>query len=122
MSQVPDGHSTPRWVPILVGCGIVCAVFLLAGLGLFLYGLYWFSSPGAQVPAATVVGPDSVGLIALDDAGRDPGIRALFTKAVVEMQKVQSAAQKGKVPPAVEWIQRWQMAQADWPAYRARAD
>ena len=106
----PQGDRSPVWIRILLGCAVVFGVFLLVGMGLAAYGFYWFFSPGKQMPAAAVVGPDSVGAIRVDDASRDPGMQALLGKLLAEMQQVQSRA--SPLPSGLEWIRAWQSAQA----------
>jgi hypothetical protein len=110
MATPPVAARSPAWMRILLGCAVAFGVVLLVAFGLFAYGFYWFFSPGRQMPAAAVVGPDSVGAIRVDDASRDPGMQALLGKFLAEMQRMQSRS--SPLPSGLEWIREWRSAQA----------
>jgi len=104
------GSALP-WTRILVGCALAFGVVLLIGFGLAIYGVYWAVNPGRQVPTMAVVGPDSVGVVRLDRAATDPGIQDLVQEAMMAIQRAQLDAERDTLPPFLEGMRRWQLAQ-----------
>jgi hypothetical protein len=97
---------------VVAGCAIAFGVLLLIGVAFGVYGLYWFFSPGRQMPTSLVVGPASVGVVRLERGDTDPGIQALAEEAMAAMQRAQVAAGEGTVPPWVQRLREWQLAQS----------
>jgi hypothetical protein len=105
------GRRPPPWTRILIGCALAFGAVLLVGFALAIYGVYWAVSPGRQVPTMAVVGPDSVGVVRLDRASTDAGMQDLLQEVMTAIQRAQLAAEQGKVPPFIEGLKRWQLAQ-----------
>ena len=97
---------------IVAGCAIAFGVVLLAAVGCGLYGLYWFFSPGRQMPTSLVVGPASVGVVRMERGDTDPGMQALAEEAMDALQRAQVAAGEGTVPPFLQRMREWQLAQS----------
>jgi hypothetical protein len=107
----PRAASGGRFWGIVAGCAIVFGVFLLVGLACGLYGVYWFFSPGRQMPTSLAVGPASVGVVRLERGDTDAGIQALAEEAMDAVQRAQIASGEGTVPPFLQRIREWQLSQ-----------
>ena len=113
MTDTParDGPRPAPWTRILIGCALAFGVALLIGFALAVYGVYWAVSPGRQVPTMGVVGPDSVGAVRLDRASTDPGMQDLVQEVMMAIHRAQLEAQRDTLPPFLEGLRRWQLAQ-----------
>jgi hypothetical protein len=104
--------SGDRIWKVVVGCGLAFGLVMLVGFGLALYGLYWAFSPGRQMPTALAVGPRSVGVVRLERGDSDRGMQELVETLIGAIQRAQLAAEDGKVPPFLQSMRRWQLAQS----------
>lgn len=97
---------------IVAGCAIAFGFVLLAGLACGVYGLYWLFSPGRQLPTSLVAGPTSVGIVRLERGDTDPGMQDLAEAAMDALQRAQVEAGEGTVPPFLQRMREWQLAQS----------
>lgn len=101
--------SRPIWARVLVGCALVGGLFILAGIGSCIFGMYWLTSAGRQVATGAVAGPKSQGVIRVGDLAADPGARALLSAFFLRMQQAGASHQPIQLPA---WIRNMQAQQA----------
>lgn len=104
------GSGDTLW-KVVLGCGLAFGLLLLVGTGLGIYGVYWALHPGRQMPTALVVGPRSVGVVRLERGDSDMGMQELAESVLDAIQRAQLAAEDDKLPPFIQSMRRFQLAQ-----------
>src|SRR5688572_24069251 len=111
--QAPEAAKrsagTPLWLKVAIGCGAIAALGAVILFVAFGAGMYWLISPGAQVPTAVVIGPESTGVMRCDDLAADPGARALVVNLFESLQK--AGDRQAEMPAFLRSMQEWNRAQ-----------
>lgn len=94
---------------IIFGC---LALFAAVGAGVFatLGGTLWYAlSTPRQITVASMIGPETIGVVRIRGATSDPGVAALVRACADGLTAMQVNAQKSKpLPPALQWTQPFQ--------------
>jgi hypothetical protein len=108
----PLPAAPPRrspWGKVLIGCAIVGGLVILAGIAVFVFGMYWLVGSGKHHPTAAVASPRAQGVVRVGDLGQDPGARDLLVSLY---KRVQAAGERAGGPQMPAWLRNMQAMQA----------
>ena len=98
--ETPPSRSS-RWRSYAVGCVAILALGILFSILLF----YWAVTPGPQVPSASFLGPETLGVAHLQGLRGDPAVQAMtgaILRALNELQKGQ--LEESGAPAIFRWL------------------
>ncbi len=105
LPTAPRKAGMPLGIKILLGATIGCGGLLVAAFVAGAAGLFWFLSPGEQVPTRAILGPDTVGVLRVNDIAADEGAFALLARAFLELDRAGRRARSREMPESMRWIE-----------------
>lgn len=98
---------------VLIGCGIGCAVLILAVVFAVAFGTLWVFTPGQQAATDAIADDSSLGVVRLHELADDEGTQELFTRVLARVDEVSRERQREELPDGLRWLSDLQAQQSN---------
>jgi hypothetical protein len=101
--------QTPRWTKVLLGIVIGCGALAVIGLVALVlaggFGFWWAMTPGEQVSTQRVMGPECEAALAVGDIASDEQATLAVARLFEELQRASRARRRRRMPESMRWLE-----------------